>query len=456
MRWSFAEVVAELGGGDAGADGPLEISGASIDSRSIRPGDLFVPIVADRDGHEFVSSAIDRGAVAYLRSTSTPVDERVPSIEVDDTGKALLQLGTAARRRLVGQVVGVTGSVGKTSVKDMIRSVCAEHVPTHASAASFNNELGVPLTLLGAPADAGVVVIEMGARNIGHIELLCGIARPTIGVVTAVAAVHTEIFGSIEQVAAAKGELAEAIPSDGTLILNADDPVVVAMAGRAATSRILTYGRSGADVTFTDVDLGADLHPTFTLTTPLGQARFTLGAAGAHMAQNAAAAAAVGVAVGAPLDAIVAGLTAPSISPNRMDVQTTASGAVIINDSYNANPTSMAAALDALSALPANRRVAVLGVMAELGETAEADHLAISERARAAGIETIAVDAPLYGPAITHVPDIPSAVRSIGELGNTDAVLVKGSRVAGLERAATELLAGSSSGEPGSSKVSEG
>ncbi|MFW2384009.1 MAG: UDP-N-acetylmuramoyl-tripeptide--D-alanyl-D-alanine ligase [Acidimicrobiales bacterium] len=440
MRWSFAELAAELTDSEPGVDAGVEITGVSIDSRSVEPGDLFVPIIAERDGHEFVSLAIDRGAVAYLRMTADPVDDRVPSLVVADTGDSLLRLGAAARDRLSGHVVGVTGSVGKTSVKDMIRSVCAEHFSTHASAASFNNELGVPLTLLGAPVDAGVVVIEMGARNVGHIELLCRTARPTIGVVTAVAAVHTEIFGSIDHVAATKGELAEALPPDGTLVLNADDPLVAAMAGRSSTSRILTYGRSGADVTFTQIDVGADLHPTFTLSTPVGQARFTLGVAGAHMAQNAAAAAAVGCALGVDLDEIVAGLTAPAISPHRMDVQSTPTGAVIINDSYNANPTSMAAALDALCAVRADRRIAVLGVMAELGDSAESDHLAVIEKAQAADIETIAVDAPLYGSAAAHVPDIASAVRLIGRLGHTDAVLVKGSRVAGLERVATALL----------------
>ncbi|MBT8239907.1 MAG: hypothetical protein KJN63_01615, partial [Acidimicrobiia bacterium] len=162
---------------------------------------------------------------------------------------------------------------------------------------------------------------------------------------------------------------------------------------------------------------------------------------------NAAAAAAVGVAVGAPVDAINAGLSSLSISPHRMDVQSTPGGAVVIDDSYNANPTSMVAALDALGAVSATRRTAILGVMAELGESAQADHLSIIEHAQAAGIETIAVDAPLYGPGATHAPDIASAVRLVGELGHNDAVLVKGSRVAGLERAAAELLAGSGSAE---------
>ncbi len=438
MRWSLQEIGSVLSDPHLPAD--ISITGVSIDSRAITPGQLFVPIIAERDGHEFVSAAIDNGAAAYLRSQDQPIDDRVPSILVADTSMALLELGRAARNRLHAHVVGVTGSVGKTSVKDMIRAVTSTHVVTHANTASFNNELGVPLTLLEAPEDARVVVVEMGARNVGHIELLCGIARPMIGVITRVAAVHTEIFGSIEQVAQAKGELAEALPAEGTLVLNADDPLVLAMARRSGTHRTLSYGAETGDVRFSNVVVGDDLKPSFDLTTPIGTASVQLGVAGAHMAQNAAAAAAVGVAVGVPLDRIVQGLSAPTLSPHRMDVQRTAAGAVIINDAYNANPTSMAAAIDALVSLAADRRVAVLGVMGELGETEAEDHRGVAQLAIAAGIDVIAVDAPMYGDGVEHVDSIDSAVHALGDLGHTDAVLVKGSRVAGLERLAERLL----------------
>ena len=412
----------------------------SIDSRAVIDGDLFVPIVADRDGHQFIPAAIESGAVAFLRSAPAPAGVQTPSLAVADTGRALLELGRTARLRLDAHVVGVTGSVGKTSVKDLIRSVASTHLRTHANVASFNNELGVPLTLLEADDDAQVVIIEMGARNVGHVELLCGIARPTVGVITRVAAVHTEIFGSVEQVAVAKGELAEALPPDGSLVLNADDSRVLAMAQRSGTNRILTYGHGVGDVQFTDVQLDPNLNPTFRLTTPIGTAEVTLGVAGAHMASNAAAAAAVGVAIGVPLDRIVEGLSAPVLSPHRMDVRTTGAGAVVINDSYNANPTSMAAAIDALSALEATNRIAVLGVMGELGATEEEDHRGVAELAIAAGIAVIAVDCPLYGEGVTHVDSIDSALQAVGALDQDDAVLVKGSRVAGLERLAAALL----------------
>jgi UDP-N-acetylmuramoyl-tripeptide--D-alanyl-D-alanine ligase len=338
-------------------------------------------------------------------------------------------------------VVGVTGSVGKTSVKDLLSAIGAARLTTHASRASFNNELGVPLTLLSAPEDAGLVIVEMGARNVGHIELLCSVASPNIGVVTTVAPVHTEIFGSTEQVARAKGELIESLPADGAAVLNADDPLVAAMAQRCPTQRVITFGRWTGDVRFGEVDTGLDLHPTFTLQTPLGSSRIRLGVAGAHMAANAAAAASAAIAAGLPLEAIVEGLTSPIMSPHRMEILTTESGATVINDSYNANPTSMRAAMTALLAVPAQRRLAVLGVMAELGPREADDHRRITAEMCDAGIEVIAVAAPLYGDGAVHVADIDEAVRVVGDPGRTDAVLVKGSRVAGLDALALRLVA---------------
>lgn len=454
MRWTAAEILDALARAgaelvdDPGDARATEIEGVSIDSRSVRAGDLFVPIVADRDGHDFIPAAAAAGAVACLvanerlsghRTVTDPDGQPLAVISVDDTSRALLHLGRAARRRLHATVVGITGSVGKTSVKDLLGAIGAAHVVTHANVASFNNELGVPLTLLSAPEDARLVVTEMGARNIGHIALLCEIARPTIGVVTAVAAVHTELFGSLHQVAVAKGELLEALPPDGVAIVNNDDELVRAMVSRAATSRILTYGRSRAEVVFEEVEVGPDLHPTFMLRTPIGADRVRLGVAGAHMAANAAAAAAAAVGAGIPFPAIVDGLTSPIMSPHRMDVRRSPSGAVVINDAYNANPTSMRAGLRALLDVRADRRVAILGVMAELGDTSDEDHRAIAEEAAAAGIVVIAVGTPEYGPSAEHVPDQAAAIRAVGTLHPTDAVLVKGSRVAALEGVAVEL-----------------
>ncbi|NNF55035.1 MAG: UDP-N-acetylmuramoyl-tripeptide--D-alanyl-D-alanine ligase [Acidimicrobiales bacterium] len=421
----------------------IPIDGVTIDSRTVEPGDLFVPIVADRDGHDFIAAAVAAGAVAALvqadhqsqASELTDPDGRpVPAVVVTNTDQALLLLGKAARNRLNAQVVGVTGSVGKTSVKDLLTAIGSAHTTTHSNLASFNNELGVPLTLLGAPLDAGIVIIEMGARDVGHIELLCGIARPTIGIVTAVAAVHTEIFGTIAQVAQAKGELVEQLPEEGTAVLNADDPLVMAMASRSGAKNILSYGFGAADVRVSDVVVGPNLRPTFTLTTPVGSASLQLGVAGAHMAGNAAAAAAGAIAAGVPFDAIQEGLVSPVLSPHRMDLFTTDAGTAIINDAYNANPTSMRAGIDALIALEARRHIAVLGVMGELGSSEAEDHVAIAGYARERGVEVIAVNAPLYGERCSHAVDVDTALQILGELGHNDAVLVKGSRVAGLEK----------------------
>lgn len=434
MRMKFrASEIADLVGGDLiGAD--VDVDGASIDSRSIVEGNLFVPIVAERDGHEFIDTAVAAGAPAYL-------SDRPPSlgtaIVVADTGEALSLLGMAARNCLTGPVVGVTGSVGKTSVKDLIAAALGGVRRVHANIASFNNELGLPLTLVNAPVDTQIAVLEMGARGRGHVAELCAIGRPTIGVVTRVAGAHTELFGSLEAVAEAKGELVEALPPEGTAVLNADDPLVRGMSTRTA-ARVLTFGATG-DVRVADLTLDALLRPHFTLVTPDGRAQVQLPLAGAHMALNAAAAAAVGIACGVDLADLVNGLETATISDWRMDVSTTHDGTIVINDAYNANPTSVRAALAALGELVAEHKTAVLGVMAELGDEHEDEHRAIAAEATAAGIRVIAVGAAEYGPDVEHVDGVDDALATLGAVGEGHAVLVKGSRVAGLERLAQAL-----------------
>ena len=443
MHLTASEVASATGGQLSGPD--VDVDGASIDSRTIGAGNLFVPVVAERDGHDFIQGALDKGAVAYLT-------EREPlpgttAIRVADTQKALADLGRHARSRIDGPVVGVTGSVGKTSTKDLLAAVLSTTFVTAANERSFNNELGLPLTLLNAPDDTQAAVVEMGARGIGHIALLCDIAHPSVGVVTRVAGVHLELFGSIDDVAQAKGELIESLPSDGLAVLNADDPRVIAMASRSSAP-VISYGidSSGAidepaDVYVTDITVGDDLRAAFTLHTPWGQTPVQLSARGAHQVSNALAAAAVAGGLGVGIDAIAAGLGAAQVSALRMELVTTPDGTAVINDAYNANPTSMKAALDALASLPATgRRVAVLGVMAELGADGAAEHAQIAADAAQRGIEVIAVDCDAYGAQVTHVADIDGALAALGELTAADVVLVKGSRVAALERVAAALL----------------
>jgi UDP-N-acetylmuramoyl-tripeptide--D-alanyl-D-alanine ligase len=436
VRFRSSAVAAAVGGTLHGDD--VEVAGVAIDSRLVSRGELFVPIVAERDGHDFIAPALAAGAGAYLTS-------RAPAggtaIVVEHTAAALLDLGRMARAALPDLVVGVTGSVGKTTVKDLTASVLAERHRTAASERSFNNELGVPMTLANAPDDTEAVVVEMGARGRGHIALLCDVARPMIGVVTVVALAHAEMFGSLKEVAAAKGELVEALPPDGTAVLNADDDWVAGMAHRT-TAKVLTFGvdRPSVDVLAEGVALDEELRPSFHLRSPWGEVDVRLSVRGAHQVTNALAAGAAALAAGAGVDDVAAGLGAATPSPWRMELGRAAGGALVLNDSYNANPTSMAAALTSLAALPARRKVAVLGVMAELGADGDDAHRQVARQAAELGIELIAVDAPHYGTGAVH--GIEGALAALGPVGDGDAVLVKGSRIAGLERLASALLAG--------------
>jgi UDP-N-acetylmuramoyl-tripeptide--D-alanyl-D-alanine ligase len=412
------------------------VDGASHDSRLLRPGQLFVPVVAERDGHEFIPSALEAGAAAYL-SSRAPVGGT--AILVDDTVAALSATARLARDRLTGSVVGITGSVGKTSVKDLLASVVAQEAPVAASEHSFNNELGVPLTLLGAPQKAAMVVVEMGARGPGHVAALCDLARPEVGVVTRVAPVHIETFGTLELIAHSKGELVEALPAHGTAVLNADDVQVAAMARRTAAD-VLRYGlvADHVDVSAEHVTVGEDLCPRFRLRTPWGDAPVHLAARGRHMVHNALAAACAALVHGTSLGAVVAGLESATLSGRRMELVRLPSGAQAIDDTYNANPTSVRAALMALAQLPARRRVAVLGRMAELGDDSERYHGEIGALARSLDIEVLSVASPAYGGR--DVPDLAAAADALADLGAGDAVLLKASRVVGLDRL-LEMLA---------------
>lgn len=428
MRLLASQVAAATDGVLSGPD--VEFDGASFDSRSIRSGELFVPIVAERDGHDFIPDALASGAAAYLTSRE-PV--RGTAIRVDDTATALMALAAWARRRLEIPVIGVTGSVGKTSTKDLIAAALGATRRVTANERSFNNEQGLPVTILGAPDDIEALVVEMGMRGFGEITRLCGVATPTIGVVTAVASSHTERVGGIEGVAVAKRELVEALPSDGHAILNADDERVAAM--RSSTdARVVTYG-IGGDVRISDLHLDELARARFRIETPWGGGRVQLAVSGAHMAQNAAAAVAVAGVVEGSLDAGLAALADATISGMRMEVTRAASGALVVNDAYNANPDSMRAALEALSKMTARRHVAVLGEMAEL-DNPPAGHQQVMDDAIERGIEIVAVGTELYG-----IRPVDDPVAALGELGDGDVVLVKASRAAGLERWAEALLA---------------
>lgn len=433
----------------------LDVAGLAIDSRLVRPGQLFVALRAERDGHDFVDDAFLAGAAASLVDRVPTGGARGALLVVEHVPDALAELARIARERLSGgeRVIGVTGSVGKTTTKDLLANVLRRRFRTVASERSFNNELGVPLTLFNAPEGTEAAVIEMGARGTGHIRHLCELARPTVGVVTVVEGVHTEVMGPIGQIAVAKRELVESLPTAGAAVLNADDPNVAAMAAHA-TATVLTFsaappvGASGRDgdlgeVRAERIELDDELRASFVLRSSWGTIPLRLGVRGRHNVTNALAAATTGLWLGMGLDEVAEGLADPPVSPWRMELVRVQDGHVVINDAYNAGPASMRAALEALAALPTpGRRVAVLGVMAELGSEGPDEHRRIAELAGRLDIDVVAVDCDLYGrpPSVELTSgDVEDVVRAVGRLGAGDAVLVKGSRVAGLERVAEAL-----------------
>jgi UDP-N-acetylmuramoyl-tripeptide--D-alanyl-D-alanine ligase len=483
VRWRYRRVrltlseIAEITGGQLlGGDPETAVSSYSIDTRTLAPGALFVALRAERDGHDFVGDALDRGAAGALVSRAV---QGVGLVLVDDTAAALTTLGHAARDRLAAvPVVGITGSTGKTSTKDLTAAALAAAGPVGASPVSFNNEIGVPLTLLSAPPGAAAVVAEMGARGVGHIATLAAVARPTIGVITNIGMAHAEFFGSREEVARAKGELLEALPGTGHAVLCADDDMTPGLRARTGAAVLTAGSASHADVRVSAVRLDDDLHPAFQLDTPWGSADVPpLPVRGAHQAGNAAFAVAVAGVVGVSLADAVAGLAAAVGSPLRMDLRRSPAGLLVLNDSYNANPTSMAAAVDSLATLgdEGGRRFAVLGGMAELGPHATAEHHRLGKLVAAAGVETLVVVAGAPRPGRPGGSETSSELAALVEgarengveavvvegpetavaaltsrLRPGDAVLVKASRVAGLERVAAALL----DWEPGGRGVS--
>jgi len=492
---TLAEVAAATGGSLAdGADPAARVTGpVEFDSRRSGPGGLFAAVRGERaDGHDFAAAAIAAGAVAVLAARPVGVPAVVVSapsgagssgatssgatssgagsgpaspgpgaspLSSDPVVIALGRLARAVLDRLPDVVVvGVTGSSGKTSTKDLLAHLLAQLGPTVAPTGSFNNELGHPITVLQVDETTRHLVVECSARGEGHIATLCRIAPPRVGVELNVGSAHLGEFGSREAIARAKGELVEALPpaaAGGVAVLNADDPLVAAMASRTA-ARVVTTGRSPqADVHAGDVELDALGRPSYTLSAGGQTAPVRLGLHGEHQVGNSLAAAAVALELGLALPEVAAALgTARPASRWRMEVTERRDGVTVINDAYNANPESMAAALQALAAMGAGRRTwAVLGPMAELGEDGDDEHDRIGRLAvrlnvsrlvvvgAAAGrIHAAAVVEGSWGEESVHVPDLDTALVLLGEqLLPGDVVLVKASRSAGLERVALAL-----------------
>lgn len=447
-----AEVAAAAGGNvGAGTDpGALVTADPVVDSRLATPGALFVAVAGETsDGHDYVGAAFGGGASLAL--VSRPVDG--PHVLVEDTVVALGELAREVLRRLreTGpiRVVGITGSVGKTSTKDLLGQVLARHAPTIAPVASFNNEIGLPLTVLRADEATRYLVLEMGASGIGHIEYLTRIAPLDVAVVLMVGHAHLGGFGGIEAVARAKAEIVEGLVPDGTAVLNADDPRVAAMADVAPAEVVFFGAGDGAQVRAVDVALDPGGRATFTLHAEGERHPVGLLVVGEHHVSNALAVASAAIALGVPpADAAAALGEARAISPHRMQVVERADGVTIIDDAYNANPDSTRAALRALAAMSgADRRsVAVLGEMLELGDESEAAHDAVGRLAvdlaidrlvvvgeGAAAIGSGAIEHGLRAGDVVQVETVAAAADLLAQdLQAGDVVLVKSSHGSGL------------------------
>lgn len=423
----------------------VAVQGVAIDTRKLKAGDLFVALPGERvDGHDYVAEAIARGAVAAM--VTRRLDLAIPQVLVNDAAAALGDLASAVRAQRHVRVVGITGSNGKTTVKTLTAAILARHGRTHVNAGNYNNELGLPLTLLAMPEDAEFAVLEMGAGKPGDIAYLAGIARPDVGVITCIAPAHLERMGSIEGVAETKGALYQALPADGVAIINADDAFAPFFAGLAGSRRVLRYGlEQPADVTADIIEQRID-GSRFVLRTPQGEAGVALPLAGRHNVANALAATAIALALDVPLATIVAGLEQADGVAGRLKVEAMPGGWILIDDSYNANPGSVTAAIDTL-ALASGERMLVLGDMAELGANARALHAGIGAHAKARGINRLLAVGPLsaaaveaFGEGATHFDSKDALVAALQPLLHAGVTcLVKGSRSAGMDQVVSAL-----------------
>lgn len=414
-----------------------------IDSRKIQGGELFVALKGENhDGHDFILQAIEKGAKAVLAATECPAGlaQNISYLKVDNTEHALGKIAAHYRSQFSLPMVGLTGSCGKTTVKGMIESICQEEGKTLATKGNFNNHIGLPLTLMRLDSSYQFAVIEMGANHQGEIGYLGKIAKPNISLITNVAPAHLQGFGSVEGVAKAKGEIYEILPPNGIAILNIDQPFCELWRDIIKSRPILTFGlKPEADIHASEIAL----HPfsvEFTLHVPHTEVRVKMAIPGKHTVMNALAAAAAGFALQIPLEKIVAGLTSFQGVPGRLRRFKGLKDAWVIDDSYNANPGSMSAALDVLSGC-SGKRIFVMGDMAELGDDSMAYHTHIGKYARQKGIEALlavgkfsqhAVEAfgdgaKIYASKEALVADLK------GSLNAQTIVLVKGSRSAGME-----------------------
>ena len=453
MKRTLADFAAACGGRLRGPD--RSYAGVSSDTRTLAQGELFVALHGPHfNGNEFIGAALSAGAAGALVDTEQPVT--LTQIVVPDTQAALEHASRSWREQFDIPLVGVAGSNGKTTAKEMTATILRQAGSCLATRGNLNNHIGVPLTLLRIGPTDRFAVVEMGANRAGEVAGLVRIARPTIGMITNAGAEHLEGFGSLEGVARAEGEMVQGLAPDATAVINADDEFADLWRG-LTPARVLTFGvLKPADFTATEVrtTIGLEGFLThFRLTSPAGNAPIELHMGGRHNVANALAAAAAAVAAGARLEHIVAGLAAVRAVPGRLQFKKATSGAWIIDDSYNANPSSVRAGIEVLAELD-GRKWLVLGDMAELGEFAASAHTQIGEFAREHGIERLYATGQLaagavesFGAGAQWFPDIhalaQALAQALGAAASNVRMLIKGSRVNRLERVVDALVHGS-------------
>jgi UDP-N-acetylmuramoyl-tripeptide--D-alanyl-D-alanine ligase len=445
----------EFGAGAPARGGQQVMQGYSIDSRSVGPGDLFFALVGPRhDAHRFVEEAARRGAAAAVVSKGARADyPATPAlVRVQDTTRALQDLGAHVRRRRPLTVVGITGSAGKTTAKEMTAAVLSGAGPTFKSEGNLNNTYGLPLVLLRMPEESRTAVLEMGMSYQGEIARLVEIADPDVGVILNVLPVHLEHFGSLAAIARAKGEMFAGLRRDAVAVYNADDPHAARL-GRAFPGRRVAFGLgAGAEVTAEEIATEAIDSTRFTLVHGAARLPVRIALAGRHNVGNALAAAAVGFTLGLDADAVRRGLETVRPAAMRGVVHRLADGTVLLDDSYNSNPAAMERAIETLRSAAAGRRVLVAGDMLELGPTEAAAHARVGEQAAAAGIDLLVAVGPLSrrahdaaraaGRDTLHFDDSEQAAAwAATGIRPGDLVLVKGSRGIRMERVVQAILA---------------
>ena len=444
LNLSLATIAEATQGRLRGAD--VRIDAVSIDSRKPVVNSLFVALRGEQhDAHDFIAQARENGAVAAIVEREIDID--LAQVIIADSQIALGQIAAHVRRQRDVCVIGITGSNGKTTVKSLLAGILSRHAPTHASSGSFNNEIGLPLTLLAMPADTRFAVLEMGAGKPGDIDYLVGIAQPQVTLVNNIAPAHLERMGSLDGVAQTKGAIYTGLPADGIAVINADDAYASFFANLAGNRRVIRFGITA----HADVTARCDEQPAanqFTLIAAAGEIEITLPLLGRHNVHNALAAASLAIAVDVPLATIKQGLEAATAVAGRSAQRKHASGALIIDDTYNANPASFAAAIDTLAAF-AGTRILVIGDMRELGVDAESLHAKVGALAASKGIDELfavgdlsRATAKAFGSKARHFADQRALIGALGgELAAATTVLIKGSRGSAMDRVVGGLFA---------------